>query len=269
MGVTEIVTPVDSMDCSLVFHVVKDVLGFVLYMHQQIPSILQDISVEFDALHTEFKELEVVPTETEVASSRRKRIGRMREVRQGIRRLQKFMDAFSGLQTALQLMLSEVPDIQGIILVLGASPIRPQHVYEFRFSHGRVVPGGACNFIKSRAAEGLSRKAIRALISKGAGSASYTGPTKLFLLVRASSSFNLPLHFLPKRDFRYSKKIIPFRLQLKCRTRNQEMDTPHHDSQTANSSSINLTDSSSDDLIWFQCRHVIKGLASKAPSMEE
>lgn len=102
----------------------------------------------------------MVPTETEVASSRRKRIGRMREVRQGIRRLQKFMDAFSGLQTALQLMLSEVPDIQGIILVLGASPIRPQHVYEFRFSHGRVVPGGACNFIKSRAAEGLSRKVL-------------------------------------------------------------------------------------------------------------
>lgn len=33
------------------------------------------------------------------------------------------------------------------------------------------------------------------------------GPTKLFVLVRASSSFNLPLHFLPKRDFRYSKKV--------------------------------------------------------------
>ena len=102
----------------------------------------------------------MVPTQAEVASSRRKRLGRMREVKQGIRRLQKFMDTFSGLQTSLQLMLSEVPDIQGIILVLGASPIRPQHVYELQFSHGRVVPGGACNFIRSRAAEGLSRKVL-------------------------------------------------------------------------------------------------------------
>ncbi|CAL5431310.1 unnamed protein product [Camellia sinensis] len=35
-------------------------------------------------------------------------------------------------------------------------------------------------------------QAIRTLISNGAGSDSYTAP----------SSFNLPLHFLPKRDFR-------------------------------------------------------------------
>lgn len=99
--------------------------------------------------------------QTEVTSSRRRRIGRMREVRQGIKRMQKFMDAYSALQTALQLMLSEVPDIQRIILVLGASPIRPQYVYELRFSHGSVVPGGACNFIKNKAAEGLSRKVLQ------------------------------------------------------------------------------------------------------------
>lgn len=63
-------------------------------------------------------------------------------------------------------------------------------------------------WVKSRAAEALSRKAIRALISNGAGSASYPGPSKLFLLVKAPSSFNQPLHFLPKRDFRYSNKVI-------------------------------------------------------------
>ncbi|KAJ6938821.1 hypothetical protein NC651_005302 [Populus alba x Populus x berolinensis] len=45
---------------------------------------------------------------------------------------------------------------------------------------------------KSKVAEGLSRKAARALISKGAGSSSYPGPTKLFLLVKAPASFNLP-----------------------------------------------------------------------------
>jgi hypothetical protein len=35
----------------------------------------------------------------------------------------------------------------------------------------------------------------------------FIGPSKLFLLVKAPSSFNLPLHFLPKREFRYSKKV--------------------------------------------------------------
>ncbi|KAF5938345.1 hypothetical protein HYC85_022604 [Camellia sinensis] len=50
-------------------------------------------------------------------------------------------------------------------------------------------------------------QAIRTLISNGAGSDSYTGAQPyFFLLVKAPSSFNLPLHFLPKRDFRYSKK---------------------------------------------------------------
>ena len=30
----------------------------------------------------------------------------------------------------------------------------------------------------------------------------------MFLLVKAQSSFHQPLHFLPKRDFKYSKKVI-------------------------------------------------------------
>ncbi|KAF9588959.1 hypothetical protein IFM89_017638, partial [Coptis chinensis] len=57
------------------------------------------------------------------------------------------------------------------------------------------------DYNKSKAAETLSRKAIRAFVSDG------VGPTKLFLLVRAPATFNLPLHFLPKCDFRYSQKV--------------------------------------------------------------
>ncbi|KAK9282531.1 hypothetical protein L1049_005451 [Liquidambar formosana] len=265
---TEIETMADSFDSSVIFNVVSDVVGFILYMHQQIPSIWQDIALEFDTLHTEYKELETVLTQSEVkASSRRKHAGRLREVKHGIKKLEKLINTVSSLRAALQLMVTEIPDIQGVILILGASPIRPQHVYEMCFSHGRVVSQGGCDFTKSRAAEGLSRKAIRTLISKGAGSASYAGPIKLFLLVKAPSSINLPLHFLPKRDFRYNKKVVPFRLRFKCKSRNQEMDAPHHDSQTVRS--INLTNSVSNELIWFQCRHVVKGLASKATSIEE
>ncbi|XP_057966578.1 uncharacterized protein LOC131156709 [Malania oleifera] len=268
MEFTEIKAPIDSFDSSAIFHVVTNVVGFVLYMHQQIPSILQDISLEFDTLHAEYQELEMVLTQTEAkASSRRKHAGKMRELKQGIRRLEKLMKTVSSVQTALQLVISEIPDIQGVILVLGASPIRPQHVYEMCFSHGSIVTGGACGFTKSKVAEAMSRKAIRALISIGAGSNTYAGPSKLFLLVKAPSSFSSPLHFLPKRDFRYNKKIVPFRLQFKCRTQYDEKDASHNDSWTA--SSIALTDSASNDLIWFQCRHVIKGLTSNASAPEE
>ncbi|GLU07535.1 hypothetical protein SLE2022_244900 [Rubroshorea leprosula] len=269
VGPTEIVTNAEQLDGSVIFHVVKDVLGFILYMHQQIPSVLQDISLEFSEMQTESKELEDNLKQTEVkASLRRQHMGRMREVKQGIRRLQKFMNTISSLETALQLIISEIPSIQEVILVLGASPIRPQHVYEMTFSHTSAGSGtiSHADFAKSRTVEGLSRKAIRALISNGAGSSSYPGPSKLFLLVKAPLSFNLPLHFLPKRDFRYSKKIVPFRLRFKCRTQGMDSDPTdcglnpdrHHD----------FKDSTSNELMWFQCRHVIKGIAFKTPKEE-
>ncbi|WCJ37422.1 hypothetical protein M5689_018562 [Euphorbia peplus] len=100
-----------------------------------------------------------------------------------------------------------------------------------------------------------------------AASGSYPGPTKLFLFVKVPSSLNLPLHFLPKRDFRYSKKIVPARLRLKCKSRDPEMDVP--DCAGEKNSSISLKDSSSNDLIWFQCRHVIKRLAFTTPTDQE
>lgn len=38
MEYTEIETNAVTLDNSVIFHVIKDVIGFVLYMHQQIPS---------------------------------------------------------------------------------------------------------------------------------------------------------------------------------------------------------------------------------------
>ncbi|KAJ9187644.1 hypothetical protein P3X46_003073 [Hevea brasiliensis] len=267
MEYTEIQTNADSLDNSVIFHVIKDVIGFVLFMHQQIPSVLQDIGLEFDTLKEEYHELGMALAQAEAnAYVRRKHMGRMREVKGGIRRLEKLMNSVSALESALQLMISEIPRLESFILVLGASPIRPQHVYELCFSRGKTVLRDASDFTKSRAAEGLSRKAIRALIAKGAGSDSHPGPTKLFLLVKAPSSFNLPLHFLPKRNFRYSKKIMPVILQVKCKSQNLEMDVP--DCACQSISSVNSRDSTSNEFMWFQCRHVVKGLAFAAPTEE-
>ncbi|CAI0400719.1 unnamed protein product [Linum tenue] len=281
--VSEIETRTDSLSASIIFHVIRDVIGFVLYMHQQIPSVLPDLTTEFDDLQAEYKNLEAAlsPCEEAKGSFRRKHAGRMRDIKRGIRKLQKLMDTVNSLDTALQIIISEVPGVESAILILGSSPIRPHHVYEFSFTHGNNVATNAGDFTKSKAAEGLARKAIRVLISKGAGSGSYPGPTKLFLLVKAPSSFNSPLHFLPKRDFRYSKKVaslgtlvgicydsyvvVPFRVRLRCRNLPLALAD---DASLTSSSSIGLGDFNSHDLIWFQCRHVIKGLTFKIPDKE-
>ncbi|GMN48781.1 hypothetical protein TIFTF001_017948 [Ficus carica] len=265
---SEIEAAADSLDESMIFHTVNDVAGFVLYMNQQIPAMLQDISLEFDTLGEEYGELEISLREAlGNASLRRKQASKMREVKQGIRRFDKLMRSVSDFQTALKLMISEVSNVQAAILVLGASPLRPQQVYEVSFLHGKSVPVGPPDFAKSRAADALSRKVIRTLISVGAGSASYPGAAKLFLLVKATSSLNLPLHFLPKRDFKYSKKIVPFRVRLKCRTQaHNEMDA--NDLEHHTGSSIVSAESIPNELIWYQCRHVIKGLAFNTQTEE-
>ncbi|GFP97829.1 hypothetical protein PHJA_001927000 [Phtheirospermum japonicum] len=250
----------DSLDCSAIFHVVTDVLGFILFMHQQIPSVLQDITQEFDDLRTEFSELEVELTKIEgkTISTRRMEASRKRDVKLGIKRLQKLMDCVTNLKIALQSVITEVPNVEKITLVLGPSPLRPLHVYELSFSHGRSFSG---DFSRTKIAETLSKKAIRMLISRGAGSDSYAGPTKLFLLVKAPSYLNLPLHFLPKRDFRQNKKKVPYRLRFRCRTRDLDINDQPNDCAI----SAGLLDSTSKDIIWFQCRHTIKGIASRTP----
>ncbi|KAK4357370.1 hypothetical protein RND71_022980 [Anisodus tanguticus] len=264
-GFTVIETLSDTLDTSIKFHLVTDILGFVLFMHQQIPSVLQDLTLEFDELNTEFTELETAIVQAETCSLRRKHASRKREVRMGIRRLEKLMNTISSLKIALQLMIMEFPAIQRVVLILGPSPLRPLYVYELNFLHETEASGG--DFTRNRVVETLSKKAIRVLVSKGAGSSSSGGPTKLFLFVQAPSSINLHRHFLPKRDFRYSKKIVPFKVRFSCRTKNLEREACADDTHTAKA--IASDSSNVDDVIWFQCRHIIKGLASRASPTEE
>ncbi|GAU23349.1 hypothetical protein TSUD_333960, partial [Trifolium subterraneum] len=216
MGPAEIYTASDTMDSSAIFHTINDVVAFVLYMHQQIPSTVQDMSAEFDSMHSEYKQM---------ASFRRKHVSRMREIKVGIKRLDKLMSSLSNLKTALKLMINEVRTIGGVVLALGGSSLRPQNVYVLEFPCQIDVSNAEDDFARNKAAEALSRKAIRTLISKDAGSVTYPGPNKLFVLIKAPSSFNQPQHFLPKRDFKYNRKIVPLRLLFKCRNQDQEVAT--------------------------------------------
>uniref|UniRef100_A0A1J3FIS7 Uncharacterized protein n=2 Tax=Noccaea caerulescens TaxID=107243 RepID=A0A1J3FIS7_NOCCA len=251
----DIATTASSLGGSVVFHIINDIVGFVLYMHQQIPSVLQDMSLEFDGLQTEFMDLEANLTQAEVKPLvRRKLVSRKREVKHEIKKLQKLMNTISSLRSALQLMIREAPGIQRVVLILGGSPLRPQKAYELFFTHSDNLLCYEGDFAKSKAADALSKKTIRALISTGAGSVSCPGPMRLFILVHAPPSLNLPQHFLPKRDFRYNRKFVPLKLRIKCRTQGNETNSPPNPDTT--------------DLIWFQCRHVIKGLAFQQPVEE-
>ncbi|XP_068661141.1 uncharacterized protein [Aristolochia californica] len=261
----EIETRMEVLERSTICQLVKEIVGFVLYMHQQIPSVLQNLEVEFDSLKEERKNLESVQVQAEIkATSRREHSARVRDVKQRISSLEKLMNNISDLLSAFEITLNEIPEVSAIVLMLGGSPLRPLHVYELSFSHGRYVLEKEMNSNNSRAADLLSKKAIRALLSSGAGSVSYAGPMKLFLLVRAPTAFNLPQHFLPKRDFRYSKKVSPSRLHIKCRNLNQETSKSLQDNDTSS-----LLESASNDMIWFQCKHTIKGLALKSPFLGE
>ncbi|KNA26117.1 hypothetical protein SOVF_000330 [Spinacia oleracea] len=265
---TEIEVATGSIDGALIFHIVYDVLAFLLYMHQQIPSVLQDMTLQFDALRAEFKESEILLTQGGLnASSRRQAIGRKRDAKLQIRRNEKLMSKVSSLQTALCLLIRQFPSVEDMVFIFGASPRRPQHVYQIIFPHGRIATPASEDMAKNRTAVVLSRKVIRALISKGVGSASYTGPTKLFFLVKAPTSLNMPMHFLPKRDFQFSKKMVPFRLQLRSKTSHQESIASSFVPDTI--TGFNENNHICSDLTWFQCRHVIKGIALGNPLPEE
>ncbi|KAL0697252.1 hypothetical protein Bca4012_053374 [Brassica carinata] len=250
----DIVTTASSLGGSGVFHIINDILGFVLYMHQQIPSVLQDMSLDFDGLQTEFTDLAHLTQPDVKPLFRRKLLSRKREVKLEIKKLQKLMTTISTLRSSLQLLIREAPHIHRVVLILGGSPLRPQKAYELFFTHCDNVFNFEGDFSKCKATEALSKKTIRALISTGAGSTSCPGPMRLFILVQAPPSLNLPQHFLPKRDFRYNRKFVPLKLRFKCKTQDNQTDSPYN--------------SGTNDLIWFQCRHVIKGLTFQQPVEE-
>ncbi|XP_062208433.1 uncharacterized protein LOC133909915 [Phragmites australis] len=261
LGLLEVQAAAAALRRSEVFHVVKELLGFVLYMHHQIPSVLQNLENEFASLKEEMTEMTLPPAELK-PSDQRKYNTRKRVVRCRIKKQEKLMNGISTLLSALQQALDEVPSIEGVVLILGGSLVRPLFVYDITISHGRFDSGSAKEHALTKLAQSVSRKAIRALVSRGAGSLSYTGPSKLFLLVRCPSTLNMPLDFLPKRDFRYSKKVVPLQMHIKCNAA---------DCQVNNQQRLSIVDaprctseSYLSDVIWFQCKHTIRGLPGKA-----
>nr|CAB3477211.1 unnamed protein product [Digitaria exilis] len=247
LGPVEVQAAAAALGRSEVFHVVKELVGFVLYMHHQIPSVLQSLENEFASLKEEMTEMTLQPAELK-QSDQRKYNTRKREVRRRIKKHEKLMNGISALLCALQQALDEVSNIEGVVLILGGSLVRPLFVYDITISHGAFDSGSAKDHALTKLAQSVSRKAIRALVSCGAGSVSYTGPSKLFLLVRCSSTLNLPLDFLSKRDFRYSKKVVPLQVHIKCSKAGGQGNNQHHVSIA--DAPASTSGSSLPDAIW-------------------
>lgn len=91
------------------------------------------------------------------ASLRREHLARKRELKQGLRRIEKLMKMIAALKEAIQHLITEIPHIERVTLVLGPSPLRPIHVYELYFSHERMVSD---NFGKTKVSEWLCRKVL-------------------------------------------------------------------------------------------------------------
>lgn len=92
------------------------------------------------------------------ASFRRKHVSRMREIKVGIKRLDKLMKSLLNLETALKVIINEIPTVDGVILALGGSPLRPQNVYVLEFPRGIDFSNVGDDFARNKAAEALSRK---------------------------------------------------------------------------------------------------------------
>uniref|UniRef100_A0A0E0L069 Protein kish-A n=1 Tax=Oryza punctata TaxID=4537 RepID=A0A0E0L069_ORYPU len=148
-----------SLRRSEVLYVVKELLGFVLYMHHQIPAVLQNLENEFASLKEEMTEMALPPAEMK-PSDQRKHNTRKREVRRRIEKQEKLMNGLSSVFSALQKALDEVPSIEGVLLILGGSLVRPLFVYDITISHGRFDAGSANEHGASKLAQSVSRKVV-------------------------------------------------------------------------------------------------------------
>lgn len=124
----------------------------VWYVQRLICSMFKSSSFLFPLLNLFFQE-SISVKESKVSIQRQHNI-RKRVVKSGIKRLEKLMNSISSLLSALQQALDGPSCIHEVIVILGGSPARPQHVYELFFPYGRVDSGSA----KRKVAEALSRK---------------------------------------------------------------------------------------------------------------
>lgn len=91
-------------------------------------------------------------------SDQRKYNTRKREVRRRIKKHEKLMKGISILLCALQQALDEVSSIEGVVLILGGSLVRPLFVYDITISHGTFDSGSAKDHALTKLAQSVSRK---------------------------------------------------------------------------------------------------------------
>jgi len=97
------------------------------------------------------------PAELKPSDQRRYNM-RKREVRCRIKKHEKLMNGISTLLCSLQQALDEVSSIEGVVLILGGSLVRPLFVYDITISHGIFDSGSAKEHALTKLAQSVSRK---------------------------------------------------------------------------------------------------------------
>mmetsp|Transcript_24188 Transcript_24188/g.39738 ORF Transcript_24188/g.39738 Transcript_24188/m.39738 type:complete len:309 (-) Transcript_24188:457-1383(-) len=184
--------------------VLRDLIKYILYMRQQIPSTfddLQRITTKEDLLFQNQQQLDTdAPPRRRVLSSKE-------------RRIRKFLSSselvFSSLEDRLR-----TGDVSYILLVFGSSTLSPREVFIVRFPEFSPDVIGVVGTTDERARD-ISRRVIRSIVLADLEVFRRDlPPTKLSVLVRSSCS-ECPQHFCPKQAFVINTRhVAPIEIRI-------------------------------------------------------
>ncbi|XP_024521531.1 uncharacterized protein LOC112343005 isoform X1 [Selaginella moellendorffii] len=239
-----------ALDGQVLGFLARELIAFVLYMHQQMPRTFDQMQIELRGMEGSVRD-----------ETTRKSLGKnlQRFVRK-TKKLHKFLDCVERLMVAVESAInSTAPGVVEIVLLIGSNVARPQVVYRLK-NFGELSDSSSSAEKTKIDLKQLTTKMIRELLSSGI-TEKVAGPTKLFLLVKASPEFmpTLSENFLPKRAFTWnSAKASEISIDF---LRGESLEE-------ANSEKIWYWNYFRKVLVQaccnyrFQCRHFVKGQPS-------
>ncbi|KAL3149701.1 hypothetical protein ABBQ38_013531 [Trebouxia sp. C0009 RCD-2024] len=245
--------------------IVQELIKHLLYMRNQIPGLFEDLEWQIQAQEQE-KDFQVETARLALLEHTSQQGAaltggikqlprRKRRLQTSQKRLTKFMHSAKVLLDSIAPQLFTAQQPMHAFIVFGSTASRPSELYSLAFPATDQQFGGT----PQKAMGDLARRTIRALVMntqdmpEGKASA---GPTKMFMLACSSlQEESIPAGFLYKRGFQIRmKKGIQVHIDLTGAAQPDDME--------ATGGILPSTLGSQDNLHWYQCKMVLKGLRS-------
>eukprot|EP00238_Polyblepharides_amylifera_P014288 CAMPEP_0196587400 /NCGR_PEP_ID=MMETSP1081-20130531/57361_1 /TAXON_ID=36882 /ORGANISM="Pyramimonas amylifera, Strain CCMP720" /LENGTH=255 /DNA_ID=CAMNT_0041909581 /DNA_START=140 /DNA_END=904 /DNA_ORIENTATION=+ len=227
-----------NIDARVASAIVTEVVKYLLYFQNQSPGpvdqVMQEVKEAADESRCE-KVAESLPSHPAnhpppqpLQQPQTAPPCKRRRMKTADRKLCKFVRSVEGVFEFLQPDFLAQIQATDILLILGASAVRPKMACQLHFqsdSSSGFKPSSSEDLSEvgkskaSRQTLDCARQAVRALIVSASEAPVVSGATKMFLLFRAPVSESLPLTFLPKRGYttqwrRGRAQIKPFLLNF-------------------------------------------------------